>query len=181
VSGEQQMDTQMDSISCYLHNVDWAALAAWVTAVIAIVALYVEHRRFRLSQSVDLLLKYEDKFCSPRLIGLRKKAAHGYRDGDYGQVDELLDEFETLGLLAKKRVLDYEMVWSTFGTYIITYAHIWKKYIEECQKEDSLVWTYFVALAEKVEEIEIKAHGMPATEITKEDIANFIKDELALK
>lgn len=157
-----------------------ASLAAWVAAVAAIVALIADHNRFRLSQSVALLLKFEDKFDSPRLCKMRARAALEYKRGNLEEVDCVLDEIETIGLLAERKVLDYEMIWCSFGYWIIMYAHTWNDYIKDSQKADPTVWTYFVKLADRIKSIEVKMQGALAKPDT-DDVKEFIKSEIALK
>lgn len=170
----------MNLLGYLWHNIDWAASAAWVAAGAAIVALIADHSRFRLSQSVELLLKFEDKFDSTRLHKMRARAARAYKNGKVDEVDDVLDEIETIGLLAERKVLDYEMIWCSFGYWIIMYSHVWADYIKESQTTDPTVWTYFVKLAAKVKEIEIRTQGTLSNP-DEDDVREFIRSEMTLK
>lgn len=154
-----------------------ATIAAWFTAAIALFALVGERRRFRLSQSVALLLKFEDRFDSDRIRGIRIKAARGIARNNLDEVDDVLDQFETIDLLVEKGVLDEEMVWCSFGYWLLMYMYTTENYIKESQAEDPTTWTYFLSLSKRVKEIENSMHGTLKSKPSKEDIQNFIKSE----
>jgi hypothetical protein len=78
---------------------------------------------------VTLIGSLEDKFESKRIIKYRKKACIGIRDGNFEEVDAILDFFESIGMLLEKGVLDKEMVWSSFAYCIDSYFYICKDYI----------------------------------------------------
>ena len=86
--------------------IDWGMVSAWcamVTATGAVVALWLQNRSAAITRSLDVLLRFDDKFDSERMKELRRKAAAGLLEGKF--VDEayyVLDFFEECGLLLRK-------------------------------------------------------------------------------
>jgi hypothetical protein len=160
--------------------VDWnavAALAGVAAAVAAIAALVAESRRSRFAQAVELLLRFEDRFASPDFLTTRRRAAEGLATGKPSEVDDVLDFFETIGMLVQKKALDKEMVWSSFAYWLLRYTAAARKYISESRSADPAVWRNLVYLRNIVDAIETREGG---TQPTPDDIARFLSDEKAL-
>jgi|HubBroStandDraft_6_1064221.scaffolds.fasta_scaffold884546_2 hypothetical protein len=79
-----------------------SAIAASVAALVAIAALVIQGYRARSLLRIELLFRFDDQFNSERFRKVRRAAASAVlNDGtDYRDVDEVLDFFETMGLMA---------------------------------------------------------------------------------
>jgi Domain of unknown function (DUF4760) len=144
-------------------------LAAWVTAIaslalalVAAVALWVESRRHRFAQSVDLVMKLEERFNSAECRKLRNLAAKCLRDKLYKDAenpckedaDEVLDFFETVSYLLESGALDERIVWHTFYHWIMGYYQAAEEYIKMKREKESTVWEDFVKLARRMAALE---------------------------
>ncbi len=107
----------------HMYNI-LAVSAALAAAAAAWYGIYRQNKRAALSLSIDLLLKMDDRFNSPLLTNYRKHAAESLLAGKpTDAVDEVLDFFETIGLLVRKGAIEKEMTWSTFFYWILRYEH----------------------------------------------------------
>lgn len=160
----------------------WGAVAA---ALIAAVALLVESRRSRFALGVELLLKMDERFSSPEMIGLRRKAAVSLQAKAYDDVEEILDFFEMIGLLVRKGALDEEMVWNTFSYWIHRYFQCAKSHIEEARQIDRTTWENLVDLNRMIlvtEARERARFGQPFdANLPNEKVQQFLGDEATLQ
>lgn len=105
-------------------------MTAWGTialGVIAAIALYCESKSARLARAADVILRLIDKFDDEKMLTLRHKAALSIRDFRQGKgnvskdVENVLDFFETIGMLSKRGVIDNEIVWHSFHHWLRGY------------------------------------------------------------
>jgi len=114
-------------------DVDWAMVSAWaamVTAVGALVAVWLQNRHARITRSLDVLLRLDSKFDSERMKDLRRKAATGFLEGTF--VDEayyVLDFFEEAGLLLRMKAIHEEILFESFFHSPMAYWFTAKKYV----------------------------------------------------
>jgi hypothetical protein len=119
-------------------DIDWAMVSAWaamVTAVGAIVAVWLQNRHARITRSLDLLLRLDAKFDSDRMKDLRRKAAAGFLEGRF--VDEayyVLDFFEEAGLLLRMKAIHEEILFESFFHSPPAYWFTAKKYILDMRR-----------------------------------------------
>ncbi len=160
-----------------------SSIAAIVTALIAIVALVIESKRSRFQMGVDMLLKFNDKFLSTDMLEVRRRAVKGILEGHNDQADDLLDFFETLGLLVRRKGIEDTFVWHSFFYWIQCYYHLTKDYIALIQKDDPTIWEDFVWLYNRLCKVEKKKlKGCKDTlNISNEDLNEFIDDEINLQ
>ena len=158
-----------------------AATAAWLAAIVAIATLIIEDRRARTLLRIDLLFRFEDQFNSERFRKVRSAAASAVSRNakDYRDVDEVIDFFETMGLMAHNGALDLEMVWNNFYVYIDGWWCSIAGYVREAQDDDEFTWEYFVELWQRLTEIEKKKTGNQAAALTwsYDEIKGFLDDE----
>jgi hypothetical protein len=134
-------------------DIDWAMVSAWaamVTAVGAIVALLLQDRHTRITRSLDLLLRLENKFDSDRMKGLRRKAAAGFLEGKF--VDEayyVLDFFEEAGLLLRMKAIHEEILFESFFHSPQAYWFTARKYILEKRRTNKELYDNLEYLANK--------------------------------
>lgn len=65
-------------MSLFFSTIDYTALTAWTglaVAIIAVVALFLEHRRARRTLQADVMMRLNDKFFCQEMRETRKIAA----------------------------------------------------------------------------------------------------------
>jgi hypothetical protein len=156
--------------------------AAVVISLAAVVGLYVESRRARFQRGVQLLLRFNDDFFGDRMRNARERAAKGIKQKKYEEVDDVLDFFETVGLLVRRRAVDELFVWHSFSYWIHRYRALTRDHVVSCRAKDATWWEDFVWLEDRLTEVAKKRLGCPYADVVlgPEDLANFIEDESTL-
>jgi hypothetical protein len=116
---------------------------AVITAFGVIFAIYSsisESKRFRFAQSVELVLKMDDRFDSPLIQKVRTKAARSLLKKSTADLDDMLDFFETIGMLVRRGALDKEMAHEMFFPWIQGYYQAAHFYILSVRKNRSDIW-----------------------------------------
>lgn len=174
-----------------LTLVDYNAIAAWSAlgaAVVALVGVCVivltliaENRRSRFLLSVDLILKLSERFHSADFKRSRRAAARSLKDNTFVDFDDVLDFFELVGMLTKRKALDDEMVWATLFYWINNYWHTSNSYVNLIRQHDDTVWEYFCELRERMIQIEMRKRGSVAVgEVSSTELEKFVREELSL-
>jgi hypothetical protein len=110
-------------------QIDWpslaivAAVSTWVLAIGTLVILFWQTRQTQVLNSANAVMNLRDKFDSTRMRSVRRhlserllKQAHE----DIASI-EVVTFFELIGTLTHRRVLDEDLVWEAFGTWITAY------------------------------------------------------------
>ncbi len=135
-------------------TIDWSEVSAWaalVTATGAVIALWLQNRSASITRSLDVLLRFEDKFDSERMKGLRRIAARGLLGGKF--VDEayyVMDFFEECGLLLRKGAIHEEILFESFFHSPMAYWFTAKKHVMEMRKENKELYDNFEYLAKRL-------------------------------
>jgi len=162
------------------------ALAALTTALLAVFSLIMESRRHRFALGVDLVLRLEDQFGTPRMYTNRAKAAHAFQQGDYSlaanEIDEIIDFYEGVAYFVDHGALDRRLAWTFFFSYMYRFHHLAKEYIDKERRRDATLWDEFLHLYEQLLKIECAERGRCGDiyELSEEDIQQFLKEELSL-
>jgi hypothetical protein len=91
----------------------WAAVVASLTAILALI-WQTGNSRFQIG--VDMLFKLDDKYyMSTAMREARRKAAKGIKNGANEEIDDVLDFFEMIGLLVRRKALSELFVGTRFS------------------------------------------------------------------
>lgn len=160
-----------------------ASIAAVTAVVVSAAGLYVQLRQAHLQHCVDLVLKMSDKFDEEKFIKKRKVAAKAILNKKYkSETDDVLNFFDSLGMLVRRGAIDEEMTWHTFYYWIHRYRLAAKTYMDEERKRAQETWDDFIELDKRMVAMEKRKTGSMSTdiEIADEKIKEFLKDEIAL-
>src|SRR5919108_1005734 len=139
----------MDSAQQFWEWINRGSHAAVLSAIGALVGLIISlwfpwlgNRRSRFALGVDVLLKHEDRFNNGAdMLRARPLAAEALLRHEYNEgVDDVLDFFETIAILTRKRALNKELVWHTFFNWIDGYYQAAERYIKTEQREERATW-----------------------------------------
>lgn len=158
------------------------AVAAVATAVVAVVALWIQNDAFKASLASDQSMKLDDRFNVPEFRRIRARAARALRDHvSEEDAEDVFDFFETVGLFTRRRVLDEEIVHSFFFHWINIYWVAGKDHIAKKQRDVSSAWKDFGELYLKVLKIEKREDpSSKDIDISDERLAQYLNDEIAL-
>ncbi len=110
--------------------------------ILSMTAFAWQVHRARFNQSVDLLFKLEGDFFGDRKEKQRALSAKNNlkNAADYAEMEDLLDFFETVAMLTRKKALNLYMVWHTFNYWIEHYYQIARPHIQASQAFDPGRW-----------------------------------------
>lgn len=161
-----------------------AAIAALISALIALVALWIQERRARRLLAIELLFKFDDRFHADGFRQVRASAAKALQGKaeDYSPVDDVLDFFEMMGLLARRKSLDLEMVWSSFFNWLDGYWNAASGYIRDIRSDEQIVWDEAERLYHKLRAVERKKTGCTDSQLiwSREHIDGFLESETSV-
>jgi len=149
-----------------------------IALIASVASLGYQIWRTGLVQAADLLMRFEQNFFGPDKVKQRSLAAqNNLRDpDDFREMEDILDFFETIAMLTRKRALDLYMVWHTFDYWIERYFAIAEPYIKQRQIREPGVWEDLNWLVPKLgklrEKKELKTHAFGS-----EAKAAFLEEE----
>jgi len=110
-------------------QIDWPSLAilaaasTWALAIGTLVVLFWQTHQTQVLNSANAVMNLRDKFDSTRMRAVRRhlserllKQAHE----DIASI-EVITFFELVGTLTHRKVLDQDLVWEAFGSWITAY------------------------------------------------------------
>lgn len=132
-----------------------SAIVAVISALVAITGLILQGRRWRFSLGVDLLLKLDERFSTERMLNTRRSAAKALlASSTNDDLDEILDFFEIMGILVRKKAIDPTLAWHSFFYWVQGYFHVAGEVITSVRQTDHTVWKDLVYLYDRMAAIE---------------------------
>ncbi len=101
----------------------WTALSTWALATGTLLFLYLQTRQAQVLNSANAVLTLRDKFDSTRMRSVRRHIAERLLKQAHGDIAsiEVVTFFELIGTLTHRKILDEDLVWEAFGTWITAY------------------------------------------------------------
>jgi hypothetical protein len=155
-----------------------AAVAALIVAVVT--CLQLKHSRFALG--VNIILKLEATFDAPEMSAARSLAATALKaDPNTADIEPVLDFFETIGVLLRRRAIDEELVWSSFSYWVLRYAALARDQIHARRKAeaDDTYYEEFDFLVKQMTALEVKKRRLKAPPFfSTASLAGFLNEEM---
>jgi hypothetical protein len=165
------------------------ALAAVVAAGASVTAIFVQVRLSVFTTGLEIEERYEERFSrGSAMVEARKKAAEVLLDSDSSahdleEVDDVLDFLETVALLLNRRVLDEELVWSSFFLWFRGYRWAADRRIVEMRTStgDPTYWDNFTKGYEQLATFDAKRRHIKKAELkpTTDELVEFLQWELS--
>ena len=133
-----------------------AIISAFAAVIAAFVAIYQAYLS-RITTGADILMRLEDRFENVEFCEKRKKAAYAILSitrANQGDIEDIFDFFETVGLLVDEGVLDEKLAWSSFFYWLHGYCYFAKDFLESQRKKFPSRYEKMVLLHERLTEIE---------------------------
>jgi hypothetical protein len=166
---------------------DWIAITAVGTWALVLATWWMVWKQSQTSRNelkVKLQMSLEDRFESSAMIAKRKRlAAQLLMNAPHEQIQEdIMNFFESVGVLLRRGYLDKEMAWVGFGYYGIRWWNACKDYILEERRRkggDQTIFAEFQYLVDKLYEVETKQRGKTRSEVEpgKTQIQIFLEEE----
>ncbi len=166
----------------------WTAFFSGVVAITAACALWYAHSQIKEAHEeaqIQHLLALVHEFDQEPMATYRKELADkrlNTKDDDPKELYRVLDFYETVGRLAERGYLNDEDVWNQFGYWVL---HLdadadMRENVEFEQKRDPTEYAVYGSLVERLKQIDAAQHGGKAATISKEQVMDFYREELAI-
>lgn len=99
------------------------AVSAWALATGTLLILYWQTRQNQQLNSANAVMELRERFDSTRMRRARRHLSTRLLEHRYEDITsvEVATFFELVGTLTRRRVLEAELVWEAFGTWISSY------------------------------------------------------------
>lgn len=152
------------------------SIAAFVTALAAILLCVGEMRRSRYVFGLKVLFEINEFFHSRSMLETRQKAASALLENAYDEhVERLLDFFEVVGYLTKRRLIRKQVVWSTLAYWIIRYWYASRAAIEKERQRTPRRWEHMARLFHSLSKMDRKKYGLSV--LTQDTMRAFLEKE----
>ncbi|MGA8303404.1 MAG: hypothetical protein WA691_05020 [Thermoplasmata archaeon] len=101
----------------------WTAISTYVLAIGTLIILLWQVRQAQVLNSANAVMSLRDKFDSTRMRSVRRHISERLLKQHHEDIAslEVVTFFELIGTLTHRKVLDDELVWEAFGTWITAY------------------------------------------------------------
>ena len=125
-------------------------------------------------------MQFEQNFFGNEKLKQRALAAQNQlaNPEDFLEMEDILDFFETIAMLTRKRAFDLYMVWHTFDYWIERYFAIAKPYVALRQKQEPGVWEDLSWLIPRLAKLQAKK-GRPGKDLDSAMLTAFLYEEAA--
>jgi hypothetical protein len=165
------------------------ALAALITAVVAIVQVRRQTERMRLELGTDNMWRLIEQWDSSAMRRLRARTA-AFILGDWNRRNriseggtDILNLFELVGyLVVRSETLKLEDAWTNLSGWAISWWHVYLPGIEADRAVDRTILEDYAQLVERFLNHEAEQRELPREEIipTEDDLRKFLKGEVKL-
>jgi hypothetical protein len=162
-------------------------MATWVAVFGTLAAVGIQFIYTRRALTADVFSRLNERWDSPAMRGRRKALAEALLAGKATDVppnliEDVIDFFEDLGVMVRKKWVDSDSVWGSFCTAI---RHYWKAcgetYVTDLRQEhrDNTFFDQFEFLTREMDKVELKRrHATPAEiALTSDNVQDFLKEE----
>jgi len=159
----------------FIANWNWVAItavAALITAISSLVVAIISKRQLRFNRN--------DQFEEDDFIAKRRTAANVLKNPtneNESEIEPVLDFFETLGFLTRRKALDEEFVWNTFFYWVYGYYRLCKDIIARQRTKYPTRYQDLLWLKDILINFEKRKRG----ELDESEWDSFLEEESALK
>jgi len=159
----------------------YLVLGTWALVIVTLWVAWQQSRSLRTDLKVRLQLQFSERFDSRAMASDRKRLAEQLlRNAAHDEVAEsVMNCFEDLGLFLRLKHLDEELLWNTFGFYVVRWWEACRPYVleERERHRDATLFSDFETLRDRMNKRDVEAslHQPTPTEIIA-----FLEDESRL-
>jgi hypothetical protein len=184
------MGVRIDGKPMVIDITTITAGAAWAVAIGTITILWWQTRVTQHLNSANAVLSLRERFDSPEYRRRRKSLSQRLLSGRHDDITnlEVAAFFELVGSLTRSRVLNRQLVWQAFGTWISGYYAALRSPVDVIGRartalKDPLIMGEFEWLFHLVQEIDRKKLGAQANleEANREESAYLLRREAELE
>ena len=168
----------------------WSLVGTWILVIGTVWLMYWQTRTSQRLNSANAVLALRERFDGTRMRAVRRHLSERLLKRAHEDITsmEVVTFFELVGTLTHRGILDEELVWEAFGTWITAYYFALRNpvdLIEDTRKalHDPLIWHEFEWLSKRVDTLDriaLKAVGAESSD-GAEEAARILKREAQLE
>jgi hypothetical protein len=167
----------------------WSLAGTWVLVVGTLFLMYWQTRQTQHLNSANAVMTLRERFDGGRMRAARRHLADRLLKQAHQDIAsmEVVTFFELVGTLTHRRVLDDDLVWEAFGTWVAAYYWALRNPVDligqlRTSLEDPLVFHEFEWLHTRIQSIDREHLGAPsAARNAGEDANRILHREAALE
>ncbi len=102
----------------------WTVLGTWALVIGTLGLMWWQTRTTQRLNSANAVMALREQFDAPRMLRARKALASDLlagKDDDEVTIAEVATFLELVGTLTHRKVLEEELVWEAFGSWVVSY------------------------------------------------------------
>lgn len=101
----------------------WGLVGTWVLVVGTLLLMYWQTRTSQRLNSANAVMALRERFDSPHMRAARRRLAERLLAQTHDDISsvEVVTFFELVGTLTHRDVLEPELVWEAFGSWVVAY------------------------------------------------------------
>lgn len=163
----------------------WSLVGTWALVVGTLFLMYWQTRQAQHLNSANAVMNLRERFDGGRMRAVRRHLSDRLLKQAHEDIAsmEVITFFELVGTLTHRKVLDEELVWEAFGTWVTAYYWALRNPVDliaqlRTSLEDPLVFHEFEWLHERVQQIDLKeTGGVASTRDMGEDARRILRRE----
>jgi hypothetical protein len=164
------------------------AIATWVLVISTIVLLWWQTRQARELNSAQSVMQLRERFDAPHLRRARKLLAKRLLHNEHDDITnlEVVAFFELVGTLTHRKVLEDDLIWEAFGSWVTAYWWALRHPVDmigggRTTFKDPLIFHEFEWLEQRVLWMDRRRGGPPPTDADRElESRNILQREADL-
>lgn len=138
-----------------------AAFSSWALAIGTLLILYWQTRVQQRLNSANAVVELRQQFDSPRMRRARHHLSSRLLNNQHEDITsvEVATFFELVGALTHRKVLDEDLIWEAFGTWVVNYYAAMRQPVDligraRTSLQDPLVFHEFEWLTNRIQTID---------------------------
>lgn len=161
----------------------WSLVGTWVLVVGTLLLMYWQTRTSQKLNSANAIMALRERFDSPHMRAARRHLSARLLAQQHDDISsvEVVTFFELIGTLTHQRVLEAELVWEAFGSWVV--AYYWairnpEDLVAKIRKDlgDPLIFHEFEWLYDTISSIEVHQGSAGDAEASNEAAARRVLD-----
>jgi len=144
----------------------WSLVGTWALVVGTLVLMYWQTRQTQHLNSANAVMNLRERFDGGRMRAARRHLSDRLLKQAHEDIAsmEVITFFELVGTLTHRKVLDEDLVWEAFGTWVTAYYWALRNPVDliaqlRASLEDPLVFHEFEWLHSRIEQIDREEVG----------------------
>jgi hypothetical protein len=160
-----------------IDSITLTAIGTWALVIGTLFLMWYQTSQARAINSATSVMALRERFDSTQLRRARKYVAERLLHDKHDDITtmEVAAFFELLGTLTRRKVLDHELVWEAFGSWISAYYWALRSPVDLIglgreRMKDPLLWHEFEWLDKRIQQMDVHKAGVATATPAERDV-----------